>query len=345
MMMGRLLSVVVPVYNVEPYVLTCLQSVAAQDIVDMEVIVVDDGSTDGSGRLCDEFATTDSRFRVIHQANAGLGAARNVAMEQARGEYLMFVDSDDFLVPGALAPILRLAIECRLDVLGFGSVSVPEDATVAPVGVSPLPADVKPMDGLEYIASHNFATMVWWYVVKREMAQSLPFPVGRMIEDAGYNLQLFLKSHLVAKVPNVAYCYRNRSTSIMHNTDTAHQMKLLGDYLWAAENVARVIRENEDVLHGNSLCRSQSQRNSHVFFGAIRAFKLGRVREYIADARSKGLYPFERMSRSDYPSVVLSIIHRLIHIPWLWNLMSKTYLFICKIQPRHYSGVHHSTAR
>src|SRR5919199_4012680 len=95
------ISVVVPIYNVEPYLATCLQSLVDQRFTDFEVVVVDDGSTDGSRAIAEEFAARDERLRIVEQPNGGLGKARNTGAEHATGEFLAFVDSDDVLPPYA----------------------------------------------------------------------------------------------------------------------------------------------------------------------------------------------------------------------------------------------------
>ena len=94
-----MLSVIIPVYKVEQYLCRCIDSVLAQTYTDLEIILVDDGSPDGSGAICDEYAAKDSRIKVIHQKNAGVSAARNAGMDLASGEYLAFIDSDDFIEP------------------------------------------------------------------------------------------------------------------------------------------------------------------------------------------------------------------------------------------------------
>ena len=104
-----LISVVVPVYNVEHYLKKCVDSICHQTYKNLEIILVDDGSTDCSGNLCDEFATSDSRIRVIHKSNGGLSDARNAGMELASGEWWMFVDSDDYIAPDT-AETLLLAV-------------------------------------------------------------------------------------------------------------------------------------------------------------------------------------------------------------------------------------------
>ena len=101
-----ILSVIIPVYNVEKYLRKCVDSVLAQDIADMEVILIDDGSPDNCGAICDEYAEKDARVKVIHKENEGVATARNVGLDIARGKYITFVDSDDYLLPNTFIPNL-----------------------------------------------------------------------------------------------------------------------------------------------------------------------------------------------------------------------------------------------
>ena len=97
-----MVSIIVPIYNVEQYISKCIESILAQTYRDFELILVDDGSPDNCGKICDEYAKQDSRVHVIHQENSGLSAARNAGIDDAKGEYIMFVDSDDFITDNML---------------------------------------------------------------------------------------------------------------------------------------------------------------------------------------------------------------------------------------------------
>lgn len=118
--MSELISIIVPVYNVAPYITDCVDSILSQSYRDIELILVNDGSTDQSGTICDTYAQQDSRVRVFHLKNGGVSAARNFGMKQAVGEYFMFVDSDDELVPGALNEVTKCLV-CDADVIIFGN--------------------------------------------------------------------------------------------------------------------------------------------------------------------------------------------------------------------------------
>ncbi|MDO5549990.1 MAG: glycosyltransferase family 2 protein, partial [Lachnospiraceae bacterium] len=115
--MSPMVSIIVPVYNAEKGIGRCIESVLKQEYVDFELILVDDGSKDFSGRICDEYAGKDGRIRVIHQENAGVSAARNLAICQARGKYLQFLDSDDWLTPDATGLLVRAAEENNCDLV------------------------------------------------------------------------------------------------------------------------------------------------------------------------------------------------------------------------------------
>ena len=115
--MKDVISVIVPVYNVSAYLPECLDSILSQDYEKLEVILIDDGSTDDSGAICDAYAQRDNRIRVIHQKNGGAAAAKNAGLRAATGEYLSFADSDDFLEPGAYAYMMSLLKENGADIV------------------------------------------------------------------------------------------------------------------------------------------------------------------------------------------------------------------------------------
>ena len=113
---GHKVSVIIPVYNVRNYVSQCLESVVRQTFQNLEIFVIDDGSTDGSGELCDGFAETDSRILVLHTENHGLSAARNLGLDHASGDYLSFLDSDDWMEPDTIETLLNTVLRTGVDV-------------------------------------------------------------------------------------------------------------------------------------------------------------------------------------------------------------------------------------
>lgn len=135
------ISIIVPVYNVEQYLPAALDSLRAQTCPDWEAILVDDGSPDGCGALCDAAARQDARFRVIHQKNAGVGAARNAGLAAARGTYVQFLDSDDALEPQMVEVLCRMARQTDADLILFGSYDdryAPDGTRVSSTEVAPV---------------------------------------------------------------------------------------------------------------------------------------------------------------------------------------------------------------
>ena len=324
------ISVIVPIYNVERYLPACLESIVQQFINDYEAILVDDGSTDSSRAICDEYAAKHPQFRVIHQENQGVASARNRGVSEARGEYIIFLDSDDFLVPNSLSGLLDLANKNELDVLGFSLINVTDDCNESPIKQKDVPSQVEVMGGLEYLARNNFVPQVWWYIVRRELIveNDIKFPVGHMLEDAAFNLRLFSKTQRMAQVLNAVYCYRQRPESIMHNRDMEHQQRLMWDYLYAASDVGIVLNDVGSDMNTDCYNRCRSRRDSYVLFGAIRAFKLGKVNEFLRQAREKKLYPFERLSEKDYPGAKFKVLHWCITKAWIWKNLSSIYRLV-----------------
>ena len=121
---NKLLSFVIPIYNVEKYLNTCFESILAQDLVDWEAILVNDGSTDASGKICDDWAAKEEHFTVIHQDNKGISSARNHGTQHAHGRYILFIDSDDYLIEGTIKHVLETAVKHNLDMISFDSIAV-----------------------------------------------------------------------------------------------------------------------------------------------------------------------------------------------------------------------------
>lgn len=194
------LSVVIPVYQVEQTLNRCVESVRCQDVQDMEVILVDDGSPDRCPQLCDEWAAKDTRIQVIHKPNGGLSDARNAGIDIATGEYITFVDSDDYLSPDTYQPLLqKLTEHPEYDIMEYPVAdSLPLcERTYHDMGEYWL-------DCKAYL--HTYACNK---IYRRELFQDIRYPKGRLFEDA-YTFPLLLQATKVLATTNVGlyhYCY------------------------------------------------------------------------------------------------------------------------------------------
>lgn len=208
-------SVIVPVYNAEQYIHRCLNSLLDQSYGKLEIILVDDGSTDESGKLCDAYAEKDSRIKVIHQENGGQGTARNTGLDAATGDYIAFVDSDDYIALYMFEKIIEIFREKGVDIVCFDLHSGFEKN----YSFSQKNAEVEVFEGIEFLRSlyaiKNFDSSVL-KVYKKELFNNVRFPSGRtMGEDVGTVYKLVYKAGKIAKYKNEIYYYFQSPHSTM----------------------------------------------------------------------------------------------------------------------------------
>lgn len=219
------ISVIVPVYNVAAYLPQCLDSILAQDHEDLEVLVVDDGSTDGSAEICDRYAQQDGRVRVIHQKNAGAAAAKNTALRAATGTYLSFVDSDDYLQPQVYGHMLHLLQSQQADVAQFNFQDVYKTHTEQ----QRLWQGQGQMDSQQYLLRFLedwTCALLWNKLYRREIFDGVFFEEGHKIDDEYFTYRGFLKERKIVWDERIIYNYRKRASSVMASTQAAEQRLL-----------------------------------------------------------------------------------------------------------------------
>ena len=214
-------SIIIPVYNVSPYLRECLDSVLAQTFTEWEAICVDDGSTDDSGVILDEYAVKDSRFRVIHQANAGVSAARNAAMDVAVGEWIGFLDADDIWAEDYLKSI-QVAATDDVDWVRTGWTAWKEHAgsTISKQCICPIPQehttinDIVPL-GWYMISICGFPVINFY---NRATVDNVRFPLGiRIREDALFCFEMVTRARNMRVVASAGYIRRERETSSFYS--------------------------------------------------------------------------------------------------------------------------------
>ena len=215
-----LISVIIPVYNVAPYLKRCLDSVAAQTWENLEVWLVDDGSTDGSLALCEARAEQDSRFRVLRQANAGVSAARNRGMDHAAGQYLQFVDGDDFLPPDATENLVRTAAATGADlVVGrFWRVAGGRAAVRGHIREARVLTRQDYAEEMLKAPANFYYGVLWNKLYRRSIVEAghLRCDTGvSWCEDFLFNLEYLRRARLIAACARPVYCYVKRSGSLV----------------------------------------------------------------------------------------------------------------------------------
>ncbi len=216
------ISVIIPVYNVKTYLDQCVKSVLSQSYEALEVILIDDGSTDGSGQLCDSYAKADSRVRVIHQKNGGAAAAKNAGLRVAQGEYLSFLDSDDYLEENAYQHMVDILEETGADVVqcGFRNVYVDGVEVITPTGRQVLSTT----DYLRRYTTDWTCGLLWDKLYHRRLAEGVFFEKGHIIDDEFFTYRLMMQANRVIVDPFVVCNYRQRRSGVMRSPTSAQRI-------------------------------------------------------------------------------------------------------------------------
>ena len=229
--MGTLLSVIVAVYNVKPYIAECISSICRQTYRNMEIILVDDGSTDGSGDICEEYAAKDQRIHVIHQKNKGLSGARNAALDVMQGDYMTIVDGDDYVLPDAFAHAIRVMEENTLDRCGFGSFRGGKGG--AGSGKISLSLENEHADRLRDCFIHERA-INWGSVYKSALWEGVRYPVGHVHEDSAVAHYIIDRIQREGFIDKQYYYYRKTPTGICQTSVVKPWTRY--DYILACED-------------------------------------------------------------------------------------------------------------
>lgn len=213
-----MISVIVPVYNVEKYLEKCIKSIAGQTYSNLEILLIDDGSTDNSGALCDEYAKNDSRIRVIHKENGGLSDARNTGIVHSTGDYLVFVDSDDYVHSEFIEKLYNAMKKSDSDmsICNFSRVFDHDKINDNEVCVDEVITSRQAIQKLFEKGSVYFI-VAWNKLYKRKLFENVKFPVGRINEDEFVAHRLLGQCKKIACIQDSFYYYLQRSGSIMGN--------------------------------------------------------------------------------------------------------------------------------
>ena len=213
-----LISVIVPVYKVEDYLDECVQSIVNQTYENLEIILVDDGSPDRCPEMCDEWAKRDSRIKVIHKENGGASSARNVGLDIAKGEYIGFVDSDDYIAENMYEIMIGSIQKYGKKISTCGSIFVKENREkVAGVGILEE-KNLDTEDAIRAVFYKRVGTAVWCKLFARDVFVNLRFPVGETNEEFPLIIPMIKKAQGIVHTGKLLYYYRQREESITGNT-------------------------------------------------------------------------------------------------------------------------------
>lgn len=286
-----LISVIVPAYNVEKYIARCLDSILSQTYTNLEVLLIDDGSTDSTGRICDDYARKDERVRVIHQENQGLAEVRNIGIREAKGEWIQFVDSDDWIEPETIETCYNLALKNDAEIVCFQYVYEYESEEYGSRktnhGDNRYYSD-RIMSGEEAFS----VVMMPGYVdvlscnklIKTDILDGIEYPRGKTAEDLLTTYKIVIKARTVLFTAREFYHYLQQSSSITHTYKPDQLYNIFNgmlDYIKLAHD--RKLNENHSYMINIM---------SGVWFRKVAAvssmIKYGKYdREYIANVQKE----------------------------------------------------------
>lgn len=243
-----LISIIVPVYNVETYLNRCVESLVNQTYHNIEIILIDDGSPDDCPRICDEWATQDKRIKVIHKKNGGQSEARNMGIEKASGRFITFVDSDDYIDKKFIECLYTQILETGANI---ACVSMQEFHDESEIEQDRNCYKLEIYDSKEAIAAlfepSKFKSYVWNKLFARQLFDEIRFPCGQILEDLAIMHKLFEKCKVISYYPAKLYYYFQRAGSSMHGTST----KWLMDWYEFSKERYIYVRDKYPEMCGN----------------------------------------------------------------------------------------------
>lgn len=225
--MEEKISVIVPIYNVEKYLDRCIESILKQTYKNIEIILVDDGSTDNSGKMCDQFAKRDNRIKVIHKKNGGMSDARNVGLDFVSGEYIAFVDSDDWISPVMFERLYSILKKYKTEIVVCEPIYAYE-TYIDEQQFSGKSFELSKRKAIELlIEDRKFRSVVWNKLYARRLWADIRFPKGKHYEDVHIVYKIYDMCETISFLDQGLYYYFQRSQSIVHSTNFESHMELV----------------------------------------------------------------------------------------------------------------------
>ena len=250
----ELISVIVPIYNVEKYLKKCIDSIINQTYKNLEIILVDDGSPDNCGKICDEYAKNDKRIKVIHKKNGGLSDARNAGIDIAKGKYIGFVDSDDYIVSDMYEYLYNILIENSSDISICDYEYYYEKNNI--IGKSnnvKINETVDKKEALRRLMGNSIGNYAWNKLYKRDLFNDVRYPVGKKMEDCGTTYKLFYLSNKITIGNERKYYYLQRDDSILHKKNFSFYKDFfeltLEKYKFIKEKYPEIIENDIDMVN------------------------------------------------------------------------------------------------
>lgn len=251
-MKNDLISIIIPVYKVEKYLEKCIESVLKQTYTNLQIILVDDGSPDNCGKICDEYAKKDPRIEVIHKVNGGLSDARNVGIAKAKGKYIGFVDSDDYIKEDMYEILINLIKEYDADVSICNLYDVIDGKEYIRNNENGIQEYSRLEILKEVLLDKNIQSYAWNKLYKKELFDEIKYPIGKKYEDIGTTFYVFEKCNKIVVTSEPEYYYLKRSDSLVNNVTESTVLDytdiIIQRYLYTQKNIEELRKYNNYYL-------------------------------------------------------------------------------------------------
>ena len=245
--MNDLISIIVPVYKVAPYLPKCLESLINQTYKNIEILLIDDGSPDESGDICEKYAESDHRIQVFHINNQGISATRNFAIDRARGKYLMFVDSDDWVEPDYCRIPYETAAANDADLVVFPYSTITDDGVTETLSIE-KDGRISKREAIDLLFFSRIGCVIWNKLYRKKVFAGIRFPEDTYYEDVGTTHKLIISSDKIFAVNNALYNYRiERPGSVTSCSDRKHLQDKTAMYRRRSEDL-RAIGYPDEII-------------------------------------------------------------------------------------------------
>ena len=313
-MKNKKISIIVPIYNMEKYLENCIETILKQEYTNFELILVNDGSTDNSGSICDKYSSNDERIKVIHKKNGGVSSSRNVGIEEATGEYLGFIDPDDYLHPKMYLKLVENIEKFNADLSICGNYDVYENGKISHVTSD---GDIEVIDSNECIRNilneKKYLGTCWNKLYKKELFDNVKFNVNRRIsEDLEVLMEVIPKCDKIVYDPTPLYYW------VIHNNSTIH-----------SKFVDNIDKWNDEIQLCKTLVERYEQQGSELLDYAIKRYI--RINEFCVTR-----LVYEKKSKNiikNYRKVILKYYNKFMK----FDFVKKTYkikIFLIKLNPK-----------
>lgn len=319
------LSILIPVYNADKHIGRCLDSLLDQNIPhsDYEIIIRDDGSTDQSVAIIQGYCNTAPNVKLYADTNKGAYVQRNLLMKQAIGDYIYFVDADDYLVRKSLDTVLKMAIDHNLDLSCFDMrIATWEDSENPTLGQNDVDtAKLNVTSGITYLENHEeMRYEIWWYFIKKDFLidSGILFEEGRYHHDVLFTLNLFLKAQRLIWIPTVIYYYFQSESSIMRTASREHAQRLIGAGKKLISDLNDLVVTVEKEYHSKTLTGNlKYSRDKFAFYLIIRMIKAGctfdEIEELLTYLKTINSYPIKYYKGKDMDRKKFTFLKLLFH--------------------------------